>query len=103
MKERKALTILKLLSDATRLRIIELLLDGEKCVCEIYPKVKRKQSTVSIQLGKLEKAGVLKSTRAGKKVFYRIANYRVCDVFKALGYAKGGILKKECCCKHKYS
>jgi ArsR family transcriptional regulator, lead/cadmium/zinc/bismuth-responsive transcriptional repressor len=103
MKEREALMILKLLSDATRLRIIELLLEGEKCVCEIYPKVERKQSTVSIQLGKLEKAGVLKSARAGKKVFYRIADYRVCDVFKALGYAKGGIIKKECCCKPKHS
>ena len=99
MKERKALVILKLLSDATRLRIIELLLEGEKCVCEIYPKVKRKQSTVSTQLGKLEKAGIVKAKRAGKKVFYSIADYRVCNVFKALGYSKGGILKKECCCK----
>jgi DNA-binding transcriptional ArsR family regulator len=95
MKEHKALTILKLLADATRLRIIELLLGGEKCVCEIYPKVKKKQSTVSIQLVKLKKARVLKSRRAGKKVFYRIANYKVCDVFKALGYAKGMTLKKN--------
>jgi len=69
MKENDALTILKMLSDATRLRIIELLLDGEKCVCEVYPKVKRKQSTVSIQLRKLEKAGIVKSERAGKMVF----------------------------------
>ncbi|MGC8924016.1 MAG: ArsR/SmtB family transcription factor [Candidatus Micrarchaeia archaeon] len=99
MEKKKAVMILKALADETRLSIVELLLDGEKCVCEIYPKVKRGQSTVSIQLGKLENAGILHSRRAGKKVFYRIANYKVCDIFKALGYAKGGILKKECCCK----
>lgn len=63
---------MKALSDATRLRIVELLLDGEKCVCEIFPHVKRTQSTTSIQLGKLEKAGILKSRREGKNVIYGI-------------------------------
>ncbi|MGB9591101.1 MAG: ArsR/SmtB family transcription factor [Candidatus Micrarchaeia archaeon] len=101
MEKKKAVMILKALADETRLSIVELLLDGEKCVCEIYPKVKRKQSTVSIQLGKLENAGILESKRVGKKVFYKIADYQVCDVFKALGYAKGRLLKKECCCKLK--
>jgi ArsR family transcriptional regulator len=91
------LKILKALSDGTRLKIVEFLLGGEKCVCEIFPHVKRTQSTVSIQLGILEKSGILKSRRDGKKVFYSIANLRICDIFKALGCAKGKCLKKECC------
>ncbi|MCR4335369.1 MAG: ArsR family transcriptional regulator, partial [archaeon] len=50
----KKITILKALADDTRLNIVELLLDKEKCVCEIFPMVKRTQSTVSTQLSKLE-------------------------------------------------
>ncbi|MDD4878333.1 MAG: metalloregulator ArsR/SmtB family transcription factor [Candidatus Nanoarchaeia archaeon] len=81
---KQSLAIFKALSDNTRLEIVEFLLDGEKCVCRIFPHVKRTQSTVSIHLGKLENAGILKSRREGKKVFYSIADMRVCDVLKAL-------------------
>jgi len=91
--------ILKALSDETRLKIVESLLDGEKCVCEIFPYLKRAQPTVSIQLGKLESQGILESRREGKKIFYRIKDLRVCDIFKALGYAKGKVMKKSCCMK----
>ena len=91
--------IFKALGDETRLKILEFLLDGEKCVCEIFPHVKRKQSTVSIQLGKLKNTELIKSRREGKRIFYSIKDYRVCDVFKALGYPKGKILKNSCCMK----
>ena len=93
----EAVKILKALSDETRLKILEFLLDGEKCVCQIFPHVKRTQSTVSIQLGKLEDWSIVESRREGKQIFYRIKDYRICDVFKALGYAKGKILKKSYC------
>ena len=39
---------LKALADETRLNIIEALSEGRKCVNEIFPKVNRTQSTVSI-------------------------------------------------------
>lgn len=93
----KVIKILKALSDETRLKIIKLLLNGEKCVCEIFPCVKRTQSTVSIQLARLESAGLLESRREGKKVFYRIKDRRICDIFRALGYAKSKIQKNKCC------
>jgi len=93
----ETLKIMKSLSDETRLKIVEFLLDKEKCVCEIFPHVKRTQSTTSIQLGKLEKSGILKSRRDGKKIFYSINDLRVCDIFKSLGGKKGKILKKCCC------
>jgi len=93
----ETLKIMKLLSDKTRLNIIRFLLDGEKCVCKIFPHVKRTQSTTSIHLRKLENAGILKSRREGKKIFYSICDLRVCDVFKAVGDKKGKILKKCCC------
>jgi len=97
MKEN--IELLKALADDTRFKIIEYLLGGEKCVCEIFPYVKRTQSTVSTHLGNLEDAGVLESRREGKKIFYKIKDKRVCDIFKALGNPKGKILKQNCCCK----
>ena len=93
----ETLKIMKALSDGTRLKIVEFLLDGEKCVCEIFPHVKRTQSTTSIQLGKLEESGILKSRRDGKKILYSIKDFRVCDIFKSLGNKKIKILKKCCC------
>jgi len=68
------LKIFKALSDETRLKIVESLLEGEKCVCEIVPFTKRTQSTVSIQLSKLERLGIVKSRRDGKNVYYKIIN-----------------------------
>jgi len=85
MKE--SLKIFKALCDETRLKIVELLLDGEKCVCKIVPHIKRSQSTVSIQLRKLENLGIVESRREGKGVYYRIKNKKVMKILKII---KGG-------------
>lgn len=82
MKEK--LILFKALSDKTRFKILELLLNKEKCVCEIFPHVKRTQSTVSIQLGKLENWRILESRRDGKKIFYKLKNHTIYDIFKAV-------------------
>lgn len=95
----KELRILKALADETRLKIVEFLLEGEKCVCEIFPYVKRTQSTISIQLNILKKVGILSSRKEGKRVYYFISNDKVCDIFKALGFSKAKLTKKSCCCK----
>jgi DNA-binding transcriptional ArsR family regulator len=47
----------------------------------------------------LEDVGVLESRREGKKIFYKIKDKRVCDIFKALGNSKGKVLKQSCCCE----
>jgi DNA-binding transcriptional ArsR family regulator len=77
---------------------VKYLLDGEKCVCEIFPHVKRTQSTVSIQLDALRKAGIVSSRKDGKKVYYFISDKKVCHIFKALGFSKGKLLQTSCCC-----
>lgn len=83
-------TLFKALSDKTRFSIILLLLGGEKCVCEIFPHVKRAQSTVSIQLGKLEAWGILESRRQGKWIFYRIKDKRIYSILNAAKGEKHG-------------
>ncbi len=94
MKE--MLRIFKALSDETRLKIVEALLDGEKCVCEIVPLTKRSQPTVSIQLAKLENLGIVKSRREGRSVYYRLADPKVRKVLSKADFSKWwGIDRKE--------
>jgi DNA-binding transcriptional ArsR family regulator len=76
--------ILKSLADDTRLKIVKFLIDGEKCVCKIFPYVKKTQSTVSIHLNNLEKAGIVKSRRDGKFIYYSISDNRIIQVLKLL-------------------
>jgi len=89
--------LLKALSEESRYRIVELLLKGEKCACEIPELIGRTQSNTSMHLTKLTDTGILQSRRDGKMIIYSIKNLRVCDVFKSLGYPEGKILKIKCC------
>ena len=83
MKEQ--LKIFKALADETRLKIVQFLLDEEKCVCEITPFTKRAQSTVSLQLKKLESLGIVSSRREGNFFYYKIKNEKVIKIMKFLG------------------
>ena len=82
MKEQ--LRLFKALGDETRLKIVEFLLDGEKCVCQIYPHVKRSQPTVSLQLRKLESLGIVKCRRKNKFIFYSLKDGHVKKLLNVL-------------------
>jgi ArsR family transcriptional regulator len=71
------------LSDITRLRIMNLLLQGELCVCDIQRIVDGSQPTVSRHLNYLKHAGLLLDRRDGLRVFYRLAKGNNTDL-KAL-------------------
>jgi ubiquinone/menaquinone biosynthesis C-methylase UbiE/DNA-binding transcriptional ArsR family regulator len=63
---------LKALSDATRLRIIDLLEKDELSVHEIQEITRMGQSRISTHLGLLQGAGLVQSRRDGKRTFYRL-------------------------------
>jgi DNA-binding transcriptional ArsR family regulator len=65
------------LSDLTRLRIVELLLEGEKNVSELVGILGQPQSRVSNHLACLRWCGYVDSRREGKFVYYRVADPRV--------------------------
>jgi len=64
--------VLKALGHPTRLLIVEMLGDGEKCVCEINKAIAADHSTVSKHLSILKKAGVLTDRKQGLKVYYKL-------------------------------
>ncbi len=82
------LQLLKALSVETRYRIVEVLLDGERCACEIPKLIRRTQSNTSMHLSKLVDFGILKSRREGKWILYSIADRRVYGIFRILSGGK---------------
>ena len=63
---------IKALSDETRLRILNLLLERDCCVCEIMQAMGISQSRASRNLGILQGAGFLKAQRHGAWIIYSI-------------------------------
>src|SRR5437588_2198772 len=66
-------TLFKALADATRLRILGLLLTGEVCVCDIYESLKISQPKASRHLAYLRRAGLVDTRRNGLWVHYRLS------------------------------
>ena len=65
--------LFKALADATRLRILGLLLTGEVCVCHIHESLKIPQPKASRHLAYLRRAGLVETRRDGLWVHYRMA------------------------------
>ena len=68
------------LSDPTRLRIVQLLLAGEKNVGELVAALGAPQGRVSSHLMCLRWCGFVATRRAGKFVYYRVSDPRVAEL-----------------------
>jgi len=66
------LKVFKALSDATRLRIVLLLLERDLCVCELVFVLKMEQSRISHQLRILRDAELVEDIRQGRWMTYRV-------------------------------
>lgn len=64
--------LFKALADATRLRILGLLLTGEVCVCDIHESLKISQTKASRHLAYLRRSGLVQTRRQGLWVHYRL-------------------------------
>ena len=69
---RELVKALKALSDETRLRIMNLLLERECCVCEVMQALDISQSRASRNLGILQDAGFLKVRRDRVWIVYSV-------------------------------
>ncbi len=71
---RNLLLAFKALSDETRLRILNILIRRECCVCEVMQALDISQSRASRNLGVLYDAGFLQQRRDGVWTVYSIDN-----------------------------
>jgi len=60
------------LSDPTRIKIVEMLSHGERCVCELQTSVDAAQSRLSFHLRVLKDAGLVSDRREGRWSYYTI-------------------------------
>lgn len=60
------------LSDETRLAILEMLRDGERCVCDLQAELDAAQSRLSFHLKVLRDAGLVTDRKEGRWSYYTI-------------------------------
>ena len=60
------------LSDETRLAILEMLRDGERCVCDLQDALDAAQSRLSFHLKVLKEAGLVTDRKEGRWSYYTL-------------------------------
>lgn len=69
--------VFKLLGDPTRVRLVDVLSHGERCVCDLATLVGISESAVSHQLRLLRTARLVRVRRAGRMAFYSLDDHHV--------------------------
>jgi ArsR family transcriptional regulator len=77
---RRKSEILKAISQPTRLKILELLREGEKCVCKMLPLLGEEQANVSKHLSIMRQAGIVELRKEGVSSYYRIKDKSVLKI-----------------------
>jgi ArsR family transcriptional regulator, arsenate/arsenite/antimonite-responsive transcriptional repressor len=68
--------LFKAFADETRLRILNLLAQGEQCVCEFQMVLRVPQPKISRHLAYLRRIGLIQERKEGKWVVYSLAGAR---------------------------
>jgi ArsR family transcriptional regulator len=91
--------VFKALGHPDRLRIVDDLAAGERCVCDLVKSVGSSWSTVSRHLSVLKAAGVVADEKRGLQVFYSLALPCVPSFMDCLDDARKGeaVEMRRCC------
>jgi ArsR family transcriptional regulator, lead/cadmium/zinc/bismuth-responsive transcriptional repressor len=76
----KAAKMFDAMSEEKRLRLLLLLMPGEKSVTQISEAMSEKISTISQRLKILETAELVTSRREGKYIYYSLADQHITDL-----------------------
>jgi ArsR family transcriptional regulator len=86
--------VLKAMAHPTRLYIVDVLSDGERCVRELTQMVGADMSTVSKHLSVLRSAGIVRDEKRGAEVYYTLRLACVLEFFDCVE----AVLKGEASC-----
>lgn len=90
--------LFKALMHPVRLEILDLLREGEECVCHMEATLGYRQAYISQHLSVLRSAGLVQDRRDGWNIFYRVINPEVFDLIENAGHVTG---EKDVVHKHK--
>ena len=79
----------KTLMHPARLAILDLLREGEACVCHMEATFGYRQAYISQQLMALRDAGLVDDRRDGLNIFYRVIRPEIFDVLDAMRQVTG--------------
>jgi DNA-binding transcriptional ArsR family regulator len=79
----RAAALFRALGDSARLSLLERLASGEYCVTELADATGEGLSTISQRLRTLRMERLLKRRRAGKHVYYTLADQHVADLIRS--------------------
>jgi len=77
--------VLKALGQPTRLKILELLRNGERCICEIVPAINGEQSNISRHISTMQKSHLITTRKDGVKVMVKVRDPRVFEILDIVG------------------
>jgi ArsR family transcriptional regulator len=83
--------VLKALAQPTRLKILELLRDGERCICEIVPAINGEQSNISRHISLMQKSHLITTRKDGVKVMVKVKGPEIFEIIDKVGL----LLKRE--------
>ena len=83
--------ILKILAQPTRMKILECLRDGEKCICEIVPAINGEQSNISRHISLMQKSHLVSTRKEGVRVMVKVSDPNVFEILDSIGL----LLKKQ--------
>jgi DNA-binding transcriptional ArsR family regulator len=81
--------LLKALSHPTRLAVLEILRDGEQCVCHMEARLNQRQAYISQQLMILKQAGLVETRRDGLNLYYHVVKPEIYSVLDRLPSVTG--------------
>ena len=84
----RAARLFHALSDETRLAVIEMLRDGERCVCDLQAALDAAQSRLSFHLKVLKDVGVVTDRKQGRWVHYALDRDAFAEIETLLGELK---------------
>ncbi|WP_227763373.1 ArsR/SmtB family transcription factor [Zhaonella formicivorans] len=77
--------LFKALAHPSRVKILEFLREGEKCVCEFTESLDLEQSNVSQHLAILKRQDLITSRKEGLKVIYSVTHPEIFKVLDLIG------------------
>jgi ArsR family transcriptional regulator len=83
--------VLKVLAQPTRLKILELLRNGERCICEIVPAINGEQSNISRHISLMQKSHLVTTRKDGVKVMVKVRDPKIFEILDIVSL----LLKKQ--------
>lgn len=78
---RELANLFKCMGDPTRVKILNILMNTEACVCDIAALTNMTHSAISHQLRVLKMSRIVKMRKSGKVVYYSLDDDHVRDIF----------------------